>query len=344
MRFISWTMATLLITSLSFGTVPATASPSSMTAVSSLAPAGIPVAKKTLQTRITAQPRSTTVYVADRPKFTARATGSSLRYQWQSKRPGSKWKNVAGAAARKATYTAPAAKSSQSKTKYRVVVTGKRSKVTSSTATLTVKKWLKPRISKLSTTTIGRLEKSTITLTGTNLHRIKVGDFAGAYSAKIVSSSSTSAKLVINGGGSGFLSLRIENPAGSQMLQFRQHWRMAPSVRNHEREKANRLDATFKPWPAAVNATATKQLKIIRSTVWESEMDDAMRLLGFSGKYASAYRLWKEKDQLAKNLIANQHRWWNGAQWKDAYDQATSARDYYADEMAFQLRLIRIYT
>ena len=346
MRRISWIVVTLLTTVLVFGSVPATASYPITTVPASplITHSKIPSAKKILKTRITTHPKGTVLYVGDRPKFKARATGTSLKYQWQYKRPGSKWKNIAGTAARKATYTAPAAKFSQSKTKYRVVVTGKRGKATSAAATLTVNKWIKPKITKLSTTTIGRLEKSTVVLTGSNLHRIRVREFAGSYSAEIVASNDTSAKLVIWGGGSEFLSIRLENPAGSQMLQFRQHWRMNASSRSYEIDKANRLDAAYRPWPSAVNATATAQLKIIRSSVWEREIDDAARLLGFAGDYAAAQRLWKEKDELAKGLIAHKDTWWNGAQWKEAYDKAIYDRDYYADEMAFQLSCIEIYS
>ena len=95
------------------------------------------VVKMTLAApKITTQPKSQTKEAGERAKFSVKATGDGLKYQWQySTDGGSSWKN---ASSKKATYS-PTVKSSHDGRRFRCVITdmyGK--KVTSKTVKLTV--------------------------------------------------------------------------------------------------------------------------------------------------------------------------------------------------------------
>ncbi|MFD2840122.1 hypothetical protein ACFSYH_06010 [Populibacterium corticicola] len=96
------------------------------------------VAKPAAKTKITAQPKSASAVPGKTAKFTVKASGQSLKYQWYSKKSGSKkWQKVSGSAAKKATYSVKAT-TKLNKTQYRVVVTGKQGKATSKAATLSL--------------------------------------------------------------------------------------------------------------------------------------------------------------------------------------------------------------
>ncbi len=98
------------------------------------------------KTRITTQPKSVSVVSGKTAKFTVKASGQSLKYQWYSKKSGAKnWQKVSGSAAKKATYSVKAT-TKLDKTQYRVVVTGKQGKATSKAATLSL--IAKPKITE----------------------------------------------------------------------------------------------------------------------------------------------------------------------------------------------------
>ncbi|MCR5306734.1 MAG: immunoglobulin domain-containing protein, partial [Oscillospiraceae bacterium] len=87
-------------------------------------------------TAITAQPKSVTQAAGTTAKFTVTATGVDLNYQWQVYTSGA-WKDSSAEGNKTATLSVAviAARNGQ---KYRCVVTGANSSVTSSAATLTV--------------------------------------------------------------------------------------------------------------------------------------------------------------------------------------------------------------
>ncbi len=88
------------------------------------------------KTRISTQPKSVSVVSGKTAKFSVKASGQSLKYQWYSKKSGAKkWQKISGKAAKKSTYSVKAT-TKLNKTQYRVVVTGKQGKVTSKAATL----------------------------------------------------------------------------------------------------------------------------------------------------------------------------------------------------------------
>ena len=83
---------------------------------------------------ITSQPASRTVAVNQTATFTVVATGNPApSYQWQNAATGA---NISGATS--ASYTTPAAKSSDNGSKFQVVVSNSAGSITSSVATLTV--------------------------------------------------------------------------------------------------------------------------------------------------------------------------------------------------------------
>ncbi len=134
----AWTV--LIASALLAGTLsatPAQAMPLPLPA-SRPAPAVQPAA--TTSTAILSQPGNSTTNrygVSTSTKFTVTATGTKLSYQWQSRTPkAKKWTSIKGA--KSASYTAKGSKW-PSGTKFRVIVTGKRGKVTSAAATLTVR-------------------------------------------------------------------------------------------------------------------------------------------------------------------------------------------------------------
>jgi len=54
---------------------------------------------------ISTQPKTQKVEVGDTIKFTVKATGTGLKYQWQSSSNGKTWKNCSSSSAKKATFT-----------------------------------------------------------------------------------------------------------------------------------------------------------------------------------------------------------------------------------------------
>ena len=116
---------------------PAQAMPVLLPAARPAAPV-LPAASAT--TKILTQPKAaaTNRYgVSTKARFSVSATGTKLRYQWQSLAPkAKKWKSITGA--KSASYTARASKWANG-TKFRVIVTGTRGKVTSVSAKLTVR-------------------------------------------------------------------------------------------------------------------------------------------------------------------------------------------------------------
>ncbi len=71
---------------------------------------------------ITTQPKTQKVKAGDAVKYTVKATGTGLKYQWQSSSDGKSWKNCSSASATKATFTFTA-KTSHSSNYYRCKIT-----------------------------------------------------------------------------------------------------------------------------------------------------------------------------------------------------------------------------
>ena len=95
-------------------------------------------AKFTLKKKITAQPASVEAASGTAAKFTVKATGLNLTYQWQYN-SGSGWKNSNGTGATTNTLTINA-KSTYNNWQYRCVITdGNGAKTYSDAAKLTVK-------------------------------------------------------------------------------------------------------------------------------------------------------------------------------------------------------------
>ena len=72
--------------------------------------------------KITTQPKTAKVAAGKTAKFTVKATGIGLKYQWQSSTNGKSWKNCSSSTAKKATFTFTA-KTSHSSNYYRCKVT-----------------------------------------------------------------------------------------------------------------------------------------------------------------------------------------------------------------------------
>ena len=90
--------------------------------------------------KITTQPTSKSVKVGKTVKFTVKATGEKLSYQWYySKNAGKTWNKITAAAGKKATYSFKATKAKNGY-RYKCVVTNAAGKVTSKVVKLTVKK------------------------------------------------------------------------------------------------------------------------------------------------------------------------------------------------------------
>ena len=71
---------------------------------------------------ITTQPKTQKVKAGDAVKYTVKATGTGLKYQWQSSSDGKSWKNCSSTSATKATFTFTA-KTSHSSNYYRCKIT-----------------------------------------------------------------------------------------------------------------------------------------------------------------------------------------------------------------------------
>lgn len=121
-------MLLALAVSLSSGAVADAQSPSTTNATSAVAQAAKP--------KITAQPLNTRVTTGAAAKFSVKASGTGLKYQWQVKQPGStKWSNVAG---KRAPSLQVPTRTKTSGQQYRVIVGNAGGKVISRAAILTV--------------------------------------------------------------------------------------------------------------------------------------------------------------------------------------------------------------
>ena len=115
---------------------------------------------------ITEQPASATVFVGDTATFKVTASGTGLKYQWQTLAPGTAdWKNSSSASAKKATFTITA-QAGHNGYKFRCVITdASGTKATSGAAKLTVK----PKITgqpESITEAVGNTATFTVTATG----------------------------------------------------------------------------------------------------------------------------------------------------------------------------------
>ncbi len=132
------------------------------------------VAKLTVLSKpaITTQPQSVKAAYGDVVKFTVKATGGSLTYQWQYKSPGStEWKNSSMTGAKTATLKVTAEKARNGQ-QYRCVVKNSMGSVTSSAATLTTASIAKPVIQTQpasKTVSSGTTVKFTVEATGGSL-------------------------------------------------------------------------------------------------------------------------------------------------------------------------------
>lgn len=124
----------------------------------------------TVKPKITTQPKSANVVSGTVAKFTVKAKGSSLKYQWYYKKvSSSKWIKSTAATAKKSTFKVKAT-TKNSGYKYRVVVSNKKGKVTSATVKLTTQS--KPKISKQPkpiTTITGKKVTFSVAATGNSL-------------------------------------------------------------------------------------------------------------------------------------------------------------------------------
>ncbi len=120
-----------------------------------------------VKTKITAQPASLTKPVGEAAKFTVKATGAGLTYQWQYNK-GDGWKNSNGTGAKTATLTISTAAGYHGY-KYRCVIGNANNQpVTSSAATLTVRTAITAQPASL-TKPVGEAAKFTVTATGAGL-------------------------------------------------------------------------------------------------------------------------------------------------------------------------------
>ncbi|WP_029067724.1 immunoglobulin domain-containing protein [Jonesia quinghaiensis] len=123
----------LALAATTFAAAPATATPTT-TAQTSV----ILVTAKAGAPKVSAQPKALTQANGKAAKFTVKATGKSLKYQWYIKKPGSsKWVKATGASAKKATYSVKST-TKLNGSQVRVIVTNTKGKVTSKAAKLTV--------------------------------------------------------------------------------------------------------------------------------------------------------------------------------------------------------------
>lgn len=107
-------------------------------------------------TAITSQPTDASIRAHATATFSVKATGASLKYQWDVKAPGkSGFTAISGAT--KASYTTPKQPNTTATSHYRVRVSGAGGSITSRSAVLKVTAWAKPT---LSTTKAVRAESS----------------------------------------------------------------------------------------------------------------------------------------------------------------------------------------
>ena len=130
-----------LLTSIAL--VAAPLAPAATAAVSPPQSENVALAKTVAKPKIVKQPKKVTAISGKKFSLAVKVKGDALKYQWQSKAPRKKWKNVKWA--KKSKYSAKASVKID-KTQYRVVVKNKTGRVVSKSATLTV--IAKPKVSK----------------------------------------------------------------------------------------------------------------------------------------------------------------------------------------------------
>ncbi len=116
---------------------------------------------------VTKQPATQKVETGDTVKFTVKATGSGLKYQWQSSSNGKTWKNCSSSTAKKATFTFTG-KTSHNGNYYRCKVTDSKGNVVyTDTVRLYVLGITEQPVKK--TVTKGKTAKFEVEATGTGL-------------------------------------------------------------------------------------------------------------------------------------------------------------------------------
>ena len=117
--------------------------------------------------KITTQPKTQKVKAGSTAKFTVKATGTGLKYQWQSSSDGKTWKNCSSSSAKKATFKFTS-KTSHNGNYYRCKVTDAEGNVvyTDSVRLYVLGITTQPRTAKIKA---GSTAKFTVKATGTGL-------------------------------------------------------------------------------------------------------------------------------------------------------------------------------
>lgn len=163
------------------GAVAVSLSLGGLVAISAPASAAEVRATTSTKAKITTQPKSTSVVVGKVAKFTVKAKGTSLKYQWYSKKSGSsKWVKATGSTAKKSIYKVKAT-TKNSGTQFRVVVSNKLGSTKSKSVKLTVQ--TKPKITsqpKSFSATAGQSKNLTVAAKGNSLkYQWQQGNSAG---------------------------------------------------------------------------------------------------------------------------------------------------------------------
>ena len=167
-------------------------------------------------TKITTQPKTAKVKVGATAKFTVKATGEGLKYQWQSSADGKTWKNCSSSSATKATFTFTS-KTSHNGNYYRCRVTDSAgNKVYTSAVRLYVLGvTTQPKTQK---TEAGETVKFTVKATGTGLKYQWQSSSDGKTWKNCSSASATSATFTFTGKSrhsSNYYRCRITDAAGN---------------------------------------------------------------------------------------------------------------------------------
>lgn len=192
--------------------VPAKAAP--LPAPAAVADVQVAAAAKVISTRITSQPVSRTAVQGTTYRVAAKAVGTSLKYQWQKAAPrSSKFVSIKGATRSYLDVKNVAVKAS--KTRYRVLVTGKKGRVYSKAATMTVRAAAKPVIKDMSMTSYPVTTSRYFVVAGTGFGDVTSVVFDGTkLKYKKVSSSLLSMTLPARSG-VGLKKLTVRSASGS---------------------------------------------------------------------------------------------------------------------------------
>lgn len=263
-------------------------------------------AKSAHKTAITSNPKSVTVTHGGTARFTVRASGSNLRYEWQIQNRGQKsWHYFQRGASSTGTLTRAAL--SEHNASIRVLVTGTNGYKHSSVAKLKVNPALKPSISKVSHPKTNYAANATVTVTGKNFRDVHTVTYSGWSTYKLkFSKTSTSLKVTLP---REYVPARarivVTSNSGSSQIYLDRAEKLSESKRREYLSSYTVQKKAFgSPTGRVGSAVATALKNIQHPQAWDKETWTAHQIIDHGFRYHSLSKDVAKLQSIQKSLAS----------------------------------------